>query len=107
MNQTLTTKIDTLVGLLVESVIADEVKDVLIQNAEKLTPELIDGIIASLTREQVELADIETMIRDHDAIMEHETEMLEQERDEIVRKLSDKFVMEALREHIQKGAGDA
>lgn len=102
MEQTLTTKLQKLGTLLAESILADEIKVALLENAEQLTLKHIDELIASLEREQVELEDLEKIIRDNDEVEAQAAQVVEQESAKISRRMIDDFLMEAIRADLMK-----
>lgn len=101
MDTILTTKLQRLGELLAASPIDDEIKNVLLENAEQLTPESIDGLIASLEREQTELEEVEEIVRDFNTTQELENRRVTLESQSIVRKMVDDFLLEAMRENLK------
>lgn len=91
------TKAQKLGKLLALSPLADEIKDVIVERADQLTPEVVDELIVSLEREQVELIGLEKLFRDHDAEEEKIQAQLEQEGQKIAQEVVDSFLVEALK----------
>jgi len=99
MDQTLQSKLQTLGILLAESPMDEKVKRAILDNAEELTPTLVDELISSLQREQVELNDLEATISSHKADIAKDIEALEDEVEPIVIQMVDEFVQRAREEN--------
>lgn len=96
MDETLI-KAQRLGKLLALSPLADEIKDVIVERADQLTLEVVNELIASLEREQVELIGLERLFRDHEAEEEKIQTQLEQEGQKIAQEVVDSFLVESLK----------
>lgn len=99
MDQTLQSKLQTLGALLAESSMDDQVKRAILDNAQELTPALVDELITTLEREQSELVDLETIIRNHEVDIMKDIQSLEDEVEPIVSTMVDEFVEQAKKEN--------
>lgn len=102
MDQSLKMKMQRLAELLAESPLDDQIKDVIVENANQLTVSDVDSLIQSLERERAELIlldeDIRTMTRNEKV----EEDKIEQIQQELVQARVNSFLAEVLKENLHK-----
>lgn len=90
-------KIEKVKTLLVDSLLAEEIKTALLNNLEKFSDENLDKIIESLELESGELVKIETLLKDFIAEQNITWKSLEEKQ----KAKSEEIILEELSKHIK------
>ena len=101
MDTQLQKKLERLGEMLALSPLSHVVKDAIIENAGQLTVQDVDNLLASLEREQAELAELARLFAEHDAEVAQEQEKLEREGETIARQSADAFLAQILSDHLK------
>lgn len=101
MNTQLQNKLERLGQLLTLSPLSQVVKDAILENAEKLTVQDVDKLLAALEREQAELAELARLFVENDAEITREQKEVEREAGKVAQQFTDVFLAKTVADHLK------
>lgn len=90
-------KIEKIKNLLIDSLLAEKIKNAILNNLEKFSDEHLDKIIESLELEGAELGKLEIILKNFSKNQDENWKKLEEEQ----KNLPEKMILEELAKHIK------